>query len=1008
MKKQLVFLFVLLSAVQLYAQNLVTGVVISTDDELPVIGASVLVEGTTTGTITDFDGNFSLEVAPDAYLVVSYVGMKDKKVSVGGKDRLTVYLSPNVEELEEVVVTAMGLKAEKKKLNYAVQTLNSDELNAGQPQNFVSALQGKVAGVNITSAGGSPNAGTSMQIRAASSINPGQDNGPLFVIDGMAVAGSATNMSSINPSDIESMTVLKGVAASALYGSAAANGVVMITTKSGKSGQMQVNADVTYQVDQVTRLPKLQTMYAPGAQGFTKPLAGGGWGPLVQPGQPIYDNVGEFLQNGLYQKYGVSVSGGSEKFSAYASVNYQDTEGVVPEDYQERLGTLLKATFQPHKSLSINAQMNFTKTKSRGFGNSMGTIYYWPITNNMSIYEDVSGMVWREDMSELTDQEKISIPVNPYWSRYRDGGEANSIRNMLIGSINWNAFKGFNVSGKVSYDGTFNDNEAFITPRFKREDFASSDFADGLTSVYGEHIYTTGRSSFWTAQALATYNVDLNENFELGLLAGTELQESNGISSRLGGFEYLVPGDFYSIQNLNGDSFSSDYIGLTHSKKRKAGFFGEAKIDYKGIAHVSVTGRQDYSSTLSEPSYFYPSVTGGLIFSEMFKLSNDWFTYGKVRGNWARVGKDASPYLFDRTFKPNPNFPDQGFGVNPGKSVATYLKPEMIDSWELGLDLRFFDSKTTLDIAYYSTIVDNQIVTVRVSPSSGTILSTRNEGTVKNHGIEMQLNQQIMQNDNFSWNATLNVSLNRGKVLELPDGIVEIQGGQYGDAFATAYLNGSTTAISGKDYLRTEDGKIICTEDGVPRINPAKSVLIGDREPKCLLGLSSDFTYKNFSASFLFDGRVGGDVLNVTRRNLVTNGMHKDLETYRNRWILVDGVVEQADGSYVPNTKPMLMTQTNINTSIAGVTSNFVEDGSYLRLSYVTVGYDFTRMLKTNAVKGLRLNLTARNVFLLTKYNGSDPQINANTSAKGTGAAGIDNFGVPPTRSFNVSLNATF
>ena len=264
MKRQLVFLFVLLLAVQLYAQKLVTGVVISTEDELPVIGASVLVDGTTTGTITDYDGNFSLEVAPDANLLVSYVGMKDKKVAVGGKDHLTIYLSPNVEELGEVVVTAMGLKAEKKKLNYAVQTLNSDELTAGQPQNFVSALQGKVAGVNITSAGGSPNAGTSMQIRAASSINPGQDNGPLFVIDGMAVAGSATNMSSINPSDIESMTVLKGVAASALYGSAAANGVVMITTKSGKSGQMQVNADVTFQVDQVTRLPELQTMFAPG------------------------------------------------------------------------------------------------------------------------------------------------------------------------------------------------------------------------------------------------------------------------------------------------------------------------------------------------------------------------------------------------------------------------------------------------------------------------------------------------------------------------------------------------------------------------------------------------------------------------------------------------------------------------------------------------------------------------------------------------------------------------
>ena len=1010
MRKQLLFLFVLfISAVNVFAQQKITGLVVSAEDGLPVIGASVVVKGSTQGTITDIDGKFILDVPKDAVLQVSYVGMTDKEVKVGTQTHLKIDLSPKVEALQEVVVVAMGVKAEKKKLNYAVQTLSSDEITAGQSSNFVNSLQGKIAGIQVSGAGGSANAGSQIQIRALSSVNGSQSNEPLFVIDGMAINGSGTNMENINPNDIENMTVLKGAAASALYGQQASNGVILITTKSGKSGVVQVNGNASIQIDHAVRVPEIQSLYGPGAQGFYKPLVGGGWGPMLQPGDKIYDNVGEFFETGLFQKYDVSVSGGNEKFNAYASGNYSHNKGVVPSDYREQFGALLKAQFHPSKWVTINAQLNTIKVNSRGFGNSMSAIYAWPITNNMSYYKTPSGeIVWRDSWEGLTDQEKKDMPMNPYWSRYEDKGENNSTRNIMMGSIIWEPIERLQFTGKMSYDESNSYYDGYTTPRYKKSDFEDEDFASGLTDEYGEYSFTTGRSSVLNGQILGQYSRKIGEDFELGLLLGGEFKEYKGISSEIGGYEFVIPGDFYSIQNINSTRVTGENLSLFHTKRRQAGYFGELKADYRGLAHISGTFRNDYSSTLSEKAYFYPSVTAGVIFSELFKISSSVFSYGKIRGNWARVGKDvASPYLFDRKFYARPTLPDQGFSVNPTASVATHLDPEMCDSWEVGADVRFFDNKTSLDVAYYSTLVDNQIVTVRVSPAAGNILETRNEGSVKNHGIEMQLNQKILTSPIFTWDATLNFSLNRGKVTKLPEGVGELQGTQYGDAFTSAYLNKSSTSISGKDYLRNPDGKIICTADGIPMIDKAKGVWIGDREPDYLVGLSSNFRWKDLTVSFLFDTRKGGDVLNVTRRSMLSNGQLKDLETYRNRWILIDGVVDNGDGTYSPNTKPMLLNQTNINNYIYNVTSNFVEDGSYVRLSYVTVGYDLSRFVK-KAMKGLKISLTGRNLFLWTKYSGSDPLINADPSKRGTGSKGIDNFGVPPTRSFNLTLNATF
>ena len=440
------------------------------------------------------------------------------------------------------------------------------------------------------------------------------------------------------------------------------------------------------------------------------------------------------------------------------------------------------------------------------------------------------------------------------------------------------------------------------------------------------------------------------------------------------------------------------------------GVFGEARLEYKGMAHLNVTMRNDNSSTVDpdKRSYYYPSFTGGIIFSEIFNLSNDIFSYGKLRGNWAKVGKDAPVYLFDRKFKSFPTYPDGGYGSDPTSSVAKKLSPEMTSSWEIGGDFRFFKNKTSLDLAYYSTAVYNQIVTVRVSPASGNILEVRNEGSVENKGLEATLTQELLNTKKLKWTTTLNFSFNRGRVVDLPDQLTEIQGTQYGDIFPTAYLNGSSTALTGKDYKRTEDGKMIISSEGYPEISPAKANLIGNREPDFMLGLSSKLTYKDLSVSVLFDTRKGGDVVNVTGRSLFSSGMHKNLELYRNREIVFDGVVLQPDGSYADNIKPVIFDQQTSNNYYYAVSSNFIEDGSYIRLSYLDVSYNLTKLVKNTMIKDLKVGLTGKNLFLLTRYTGSDPQVNASPSTGGTGAYGIDNMNVPGIQSLTFNVNLTF
>ncbi len=1041
-----------LASMTVMASITVTGHITQATDGEPVIGASVMEKGTSNGTITDYDGNYTITVGDKAKLVVSYIGMKTQEITVTGPKH-DIVLQEAAIAVEEVVVTAQGIVQEKKKMNFAVQNVTSDALTAGKQQNFVNSLQGQIAGVTVTNSSGSPNAGQQIIIRGISSINTSQSNEPLFVLDGMPISGGATAAADINPNDIANVTVLKGAAAAALYGQEGANGVIMITTKSAEVGKVQVNINGSWQMDTPANLLKQQSTYMPGSNGFFRDKTGGGWGPMLSEGQKTYNNLENFLTMGFYHKYDVSVTGGTEKFQAYASASWSKADGVVPNDYKQKLGALIKASYSPAKWVTINASANISNTRSRSTS-GVQTAYGWPLTDDITYYQEASGMPHFRYYAD-GEGNKYASPISPLYGIYNDNGLSRAMRNVLNASVTFKPVKGLELTGRVSYDTKAVSTESYVVPRWDdatvtqtvpkpaeernaanaAEWDAYEAYLNYLATGYLTDPYLTTKdlenmgtrnsylgyasssssmSELLNAGFIVNYNLALPKDFSMNFMVGGDIKTSHSTSKAMTGYNFIIPGTYSMSNTTGGDNLAVSDRTSTMSQKRMFSYYWEVRGDYKGLASLSVTGRWDWSSALKTSPFFYPSVTAGLVFSELIpglnQTKNNWFSYGKLRGNFAIVGKDTSPYAYDRAYKQFATYPDGGYGIDPTVAAASpELQPEMSSSWEIGADLRFFNNMTRLDIAYYSTRVDNQIVTVRVSPASGYILQRRNEGSLRNQGFEFTWDQDIIKSRNFDWSMALNLGLNRGKVVALPEDVLEITGVQYGTVFTSAYLGMSTTSLSGKDYERNEEGKVICDENGYPTISPIKNKYIGNREGLFSAGLRSNMSIYGVQFGFLFDGRVGGDVFNFTQQSLISSGQAAILENYRGRQVVFDGVVSDGNGGWVKNTKPITLDATTIINSFYNVSSNFIEDGSYLRLSYVTLGYDFAKLMPHQKVlKSLNLSFTANNLFTLTRYTGSDPLCNASTSAYGTGSAGIDYFPIPSLRSYNFTLNVKF
>ncbi len=991
------------------ATKQITGMVTDQSGE-SMPGVNIFEKGTTNGTITDINGQYTLNVTEGSTLVFSFVGFATQEIDVTGKIVINVVLTEETLGLQEVVVTAMGIKSEKRKLNFAVQSVNEDDIVLARQPNFVEALEGRIAGLEISGTGGSPTAPSQMLIRGISSINPAQDNEPIFILNGMHVSGGATKAAELNPNDIESVTVLKGAAAAALYGQEAANGAIIVTTKSGAVGDIRVEISSTLQYETVYRAPEIQNMYLRGGQGVYNQQSMGGWGPPVPEGTRTYDNIDGFLQSGVYHKHDISVSGGTEKFNTYASFNYLDHEGVVPNDYLNRWGALFKSTYKPHEKVEMTFMADLVQSESRGFGAGMGSVYNWPIDDNIKYYKRADGSIrWL-----YRNKNNIrNSPISPLYSRYEDTGRNESNRSLLQATVSWDVIKNLKLTGRISYDLTNSERHSIVKPRWTMEEmYAGEEMPDEPKAedypYLGSYFYSDGKSSVMNGGFMATYSRKLTDDISLEALAGFDAKREKGRSIGMGGRDFNVP-EWESIMNLL--DIRKENVNMGRREKNIYGYYGEIKFDYRGLAQLGVTGRNDHSSTLPthSRSFFYPSFSGGVILSELANLKTPWLNYLKVQGNWAQVGKDAPLYRLNKWYRTLP-LPDEGYGVDPTRSSNPQLEPEMTTSWEVGLDTRLFNEGTQLEFAYYSTSVENQIVEVRVSPASGNILQTRNEGTITNEGIELVWNQNIIRKGFWRWDMSTNFGRNKGYVEDLPEGIIELYHyeGRHGSIAATSFLGGSTLALSGTDYLRNPEGKVIVDERGIPKIDASPSLLIGNREADFSIGWSNRVNYKKWSLSTMVNMRKGGDVANITLRNLMTNGQSALWEDYRNRQILVDGVVEQPDGSFRPNTTPVIYDRDFHMNYVAPVGTNFVEDGSFIRLGYVTLGYDFSDYVKSIGLEKLRLSVTGRNLYLLTAYRGPDPQVNYTGTAGGAGTFGIDYNNLPNTRSISFNLSATF
>jgi TonB-linked SusC/RagA family outer membrane protein len=1030
----------------LAAQNIrVTGKV--TDNTgLPIPGVTVLIEGTRTGVATGADGTFSIDVPPGGVLLFSAIGMENQRIPVNNRTVINIAMAESSVIVEEVVVTALGIEKEKKALGYAVQDLKSDEIMRNKQTNIINSLAGKVAGVNITQSSGSAGSGSTIIIRGGNSASESRDNQPLFVVDGIIYDNSTVNSGNsgtdgvtknatsfgnrvmdINPDDIESMSILKGAAASALYGSRAADGVVIITTKKGSSGPVKVNYSSKYSYSWTGILPELQGVYGRGfynQAGVFSDYTTQSWGNPITG--TVYDNVGTFFQGGNVFDNSLSISGGGVGNSFFLSVSNFDQTGVVPLTGYDKTTFRLNGE-QKYGKLTVgaNAAYSISNTEKtltsaglyNGGGNgTMTALYGWSRSEDITKYLNPDGTKYRmfEGLQELA-----SDVENPYWIINKN--ELTDKVNRFTGGINasLDLTEWFNVLYRIGYD-TYNSGAyTYIAPGGA----VLERYQNGRLSKSGVDY------QFFTSNLMLNFEKSLGD-FNLNLLLGQTAENTNRVLRTNWGYGFSTTGTI-SFANIVDDQ---KFFTERNVTKRLLGVFGEFRASFRSIAYLTVTGRNDWSSTLpvANRSYFYPSVSGSVIFTELLP-KNDILSFGKLRASWAQVGKDTDAYATN-TYLWAPQVVSGPF-IGTGNSWtggSPNLVPEIQTSTEFGTELQFLKGRLGIDFTYYNSVTKNQLAAPRLAQSTGYIFLTLNSGSVHNKGMELSVNASPVRTNDFTWDVTLNLSGNRGTLGDfLPGvGLFYVTDVQIGGVKAASVPNGGYFLGLTGDYWTREkdadgkeipDGRYVVDEaTGLYASTKVQTNVIGNREPDFLGGLNNSIRYKNFDFSFLFDIRKGGDIYNGTEYYLTINGL--STRTLDRQSVTVTGV-SKANGEPLTYTYNAGQTYVVNGASRSGEymiqqywanyaenAYNFMTSTNWLRLRSMALSYDFTDLIGGRSfIKGLSASVAGYNLWLWTNYKGMDPEVSVSGSGTGgSGSMGIDYCGVPATRSVTFGLNATF
>ncbi|WP_028296365.1 SusC/RagA family TonB-linked outer membrane protein [Olivibacter sitiensis] len=1039
------------------SQQTVSGNVNSAEG--PLAGVSVAVVGRQVSTSTDGRGNFTISAEPGNTLRFSMIGYITQEVVISSAT-VNVTLVTSDQSLDEVVVTAMGITKEKRSLGYSVQDIDSEELMKNKTGNIINSLAGKIAGVNVTQTSGGAGAGASIILRGGTSLE--RDNQPLFVVDGVIYDNStsingdsgfdgaqSTNSTysnrvmDINPEDIENISILKGPAAAALYGSRAASGVVLITTKRGKEGTASVSLSSRLISNWANRLPEYQDRYKRGFYQQDGTLMEGdatttlgSWGAPFGSNDVMYDNLGNFFQGSNIWDNSVSISGGSKTGNFYLSASDFRQNGIIPNSSYD------KTTFrfngeQTYGILKVGANVAYSyadqlsSLTSGGLYNSSGEgavqgAYIWPRDLDMEHWLNEDGSKYRQFDWELVQNDFD----NPYW-----------VLNKMPRTDKTKRFTG-NIKAGIDITDWWSVNYIVGLDRYTSNTNRFSSPGSGISLIYQNGLLSENDRTYeYLSSNIMTNFKKKVGDFDMNLLLGSMLENTNIDYNGRKAWNFIIPG-YYTFVNT---AVTDRDAAQQQTQKRMVGVYGEFRTSYKDFAYLTVTGRNDWTSTLpmANRSYFYPSVSGSFIFSE-FIPQNDILSFGKLRASWARVGKDADPYVTNTYVVTPAEYTlyngGQGVGVrNDWLRGNRELIPEITESQEYGLDVNLFDNRLGLEFTYYKNSSINQLMQPRTSQTTGYILMWTNAGTIVNRGLELSAKVSPIKNTNFRWDLTLNASGNRGRVEDLLPGmeILYVTDVQVGNAKAASFNGGNFMAISGSEWLRSPEGYLVLNpESGMPTSDGLVTHEIGNREPKLFGGLNNSFQYKNWNLSFLLDYRIGGHVYNGTDYYMTNNGMSSrsmDRETLSITGVVRTGETTGPGGVTIPvYSEPRTfeyqagqMYQIG-NQSLSGEyiinnyywqnaynleSKNYMTNTNWLRLRTLSLAYSIPPAVlsRIKAIKGLTATVTGTNLLLWTNYKGMDPETSAaGSGAIGSSSVGIDYNGIPALSSVAFGLNVTF
>ncbi|MTI30793.1 SusC/RagA family TonB-linked outer membrane protein, partial [Xanthovirga aplysinae] len=1023
----------------------VSGTVSSADDGQPLPGASVIIKGTTQGVITDFDGKYSLDISgqSSAVLVVSFVGMETQEIAVGAQSIIDAVLESDSKQLEEVVVTAMGVSREKASLGYAMTSVGSEVLEQSSTTNFIDALNGKVAGIQITNSGGQAGSGTNMLIRGYSSIN--FNNQPLIVVDGIPIDNDATSSNSsgssqstgfapanrgidINPDDIATMSVLKGGAATALYGSRAANGALVITTKSGSKEKkgLSTTYSFSHSVEEANKFPEQTDKFARGREGSYANFTHWSWGPAYDSnpvfpdgtiinltgegdidasGQPIpfyANNLENAFVKGSTTNHNVGISGGNENGAFYASFSNLDQKGIIENSTYQRTSALINASRNVTKNFSVSGKANYVKTNTHrvnmsDFTYGVGYLHHmWDIRNFN--YKSPSGEpTWFSTTNNF-----------PMWV-INEQGEDGMVDRLIGGlDLKYEVAPWLNLQYRVGLD-TYTDQRNQVRP------IGSKDANDGLGDI--TEIRLVNRSFNHDFIVNGAYN--LNEDFELSYLVGSNIYTNLYNRLYVRGDGIVLPG-YEDVTNTE-----NQVVTRSLSEKMTIGVYGDVTLGYKHFLYLGLTGRNDWSSTLplDNNSYFYPSANLGFVFSEL--IQNDALNFGKFRLSYSQVANDAPFASLYNVYvqAANPSVHEQLMYFIDNNLNNPNLRPERSSEIELGLELALVRNKINLDLAYYDKESRDQMIWVPVSEVTGYEYALQNVGLISNKGIEAMLNfDNLVKVGDLNWDLTFNFTKNVGLVEKVSDELESVylsSASTLSDPYVAlrATEGEAYGAIYGYAYSRTEDGELIIDEaTGYPEIDSEESIL-GNINPDWTLGINLGLEYKGLKLGALIERKQGGDVMNTFEAMMVYSGLSKQTEQryysaddpYANATVVFDGVnYDEETGTYTKNTTMAKLTNVGYyQQNFRLASENFVEDASWWRLRSVSLAYDLPSKLMNRIpfVQGLQVGFVGRNLWLLTKYSGFDPESNSNGPGN---YQGIQSRVVPNTRSYEVNLKVKF